>query len=437
MVRAEKEVVLYFAGWNLNRENTGHSGEVCALPWEHVSCINHAFWAVEPADGTTETSVQRRLRGAPARTAWRIVPLHPECDETDTAPSAVSPELPRGHFAQYAAMHAKWPDVRILLSIGGWTRCGFFSEMAAAPEGRASFIESCLAVLRRYVWLDGLDIDWEYPACARQADADDPDGDEGCAVFASEDADRENFTALLRELRAAMDAAFGKNEKRLTACASGAVDGALARQNWAAAAPYLDFINIMSYDLAGVWDGVSGHASGAAKTAEAAAYLMQAGVPAEKICIGSPLYGTVMRLKDVPDGPESVFGAPVEPVRPVRTPVNETMLCRFAAEAVSGYTLCERDGRIVMDSRFDRGGGGWHTEYDAQNGAAWMYNDAEGSKYARWFISYEDLLSLQEKLDMIHKNGLGGMIVWEADQDTENNAFLAQMDRGLRANDDK
>ena len=64
MVRAEKEVVLYFAGWNLNRENTGHSGEVCALPWEHVSCINHAFWAVEPADGTTETSVQRCLRGA-------------------------------------------------------------------------------------------------------------------------------------------------------------------------------------------------------------------------------------------------------------------------------------------------------------------------------------------------------------------------------------
>lgn len=149
MARAEKEVVLYFAGWNLNRENTGHSGEVCALPWEHVSCINHAFWAVEPADGTTETSVQRRMRSMPARTAWRIVPLYPECDETDTAPSAVSPELPRGHFAQYAAMHAQWPDVRILLSIGGWTRCGFFSEMAAAPEGRASFIWTARPVRAR------------------------------------------------------------------------------------------------------------------------------------------------------------------------------------------------------------------------------------------------------------------------------------------------
>ena len=44
---------------------------------------------------------------------------------------------------------------------------------------------------------------------------------------------------------------------------------------------------------------------------------------------------------------------------------------------------------------------------------------------------------MQEKLDMIHKNGLGGMIVWEADQDTENNAFLAQMGRALRADDDK
>ena len=133
----------------------------------------------------------------------------------------------------------------------------FLFRNGSRAAGRASFIESCLAVLRRYAWLGGLDIDWEYPACSRPADANDPDGDEGCVVFASENADRENFTALLRELRAAMDAAFGKNGKRLTACASGAAAGALARQNWAAAAPYLDFINIMSYDLAGVWDAVS------------------------------------------------------------------------------------------------------------------------------------------------------------------------------------
>ena len=162
------QVVLYFAGWNLNRDGRQHTGEVSSLPWERVSGINHAFWAVEPADGASESSFERKKRGAPARTAWRLVPLHPECDEGDTQPSAVCPELPRSHFAQYAALHARWPEVQILLSIGGWTRCGYFSEMAHTPEGRAGFIKECLALLRRRSWLAGLDIDWEYPACARR-----------------------------------------------------------------------------------------------------------------------------------------------------------------------------------------------------------------------------------------------------------------------------
>ena len=54
-----RQAVLYFANWNLNRR-PARKGEVCALPWDCATYLNHAFWALEPAEGKQESSFARR-----------------------------------------------------------------------------------------------------------------------------------------------------------------------------------------------------------------------------------------------------------------------------------------------------------------------------------------------------------------------------------------
>ena len=61
------------------------------------------------------------------------------------------------------------PDLRILVSVGGWTWSKGFSDMALTAEGRRRFCESAVAYVRRHD-LDGVDVDWEYPGLPGDGD---------------------------------------------------------------------------------------------------------------------------------------------------------------------------------------------------------------------------------------------------------------------------
>ena len=66
------------------------------------------------------------------------------------------------NFKALAAVRARHPRLRLLVSVGGWTWSGGFSDMAATREGRARFVASAVEFVRRHD-LDGFDVDWEYP----------------------------------------------------------------------------------------------------------------------------------------------------------------------------------------------------------------------------------------------------------------------------------
>ena len=123
------------------------------------------------------------------------------------------------------------PNLKVLLSVGGWGARGF-SGAAATQESRAVFIRSAQEIVEKY-GLDGIDLDWEYPVNG------------AWGLVASQPADRDNFTALLKEMRDA----FG--HKKLVTIAVGA--NAESPKSWVdvkAIAPLLDYINLMTYDMA-------------------------------------------------------------------------------------------------------------------------------------------------------------------------------------------
>jgi len=423
--KSEKEVVTYFANWYLDEKPAAHGAEVAGIPWDKVTYINHAFWAVAPGDGSTETTFERRSNKESARTSFKIMSTDPKSDYEDTTPSEIDPSMPRNHFAEYAVYSEKYPDVNIMISVGGWTDSGYFSEMAYTKAGRQTFVNSCIDLMNQYPWIDGIDIDWEYPGGDGGGERGEGDGDQGCPIFGTVEEDNANFAALLKDMKEAFDTKYGVGAKKLTSCASSSTGWTLPYQDWKTAAPYLDLINIMTYDMAGSWDGVTGHSSHMGGVKGAVDYFKDLGISTSKLNIGTPFYATGFMMTEIDKS--KIVGAPIEDVYINGDGLTQDTLNTFESQAVSGYTTNIDGVKVTMGTTFDNGGTGWHYAYDSEVDASYIYNDDTKSEYYKYFISYESPLSLQAKLDYIDSEGLSGIIIWECSQDATEYSMITQM----------
>lgn len=172
---------------------------------------------------------------------------------------------------QIVALKKQQPSLKILLSIGGWGS-GRFSEMAADEQYRKQFAEDCLRVVNEFQ-LDGIDIDWEYPTSSLADISSSPD-------------DTNNFTLLMKDIRQSI----GKD--KLLTLASAATAEFI---NFRDIDPYIDFVNIMAYDMA---SAPLHHAalytsenSGKNTSHDAVIKHHTAGVPYHKLVLGMPFYG--------------------------------------------------------------------------------------------------------------------------------------------------
>lgn len=298
-------------------------------------------------------------------------------------------------FAQDAAnltyltgLRKQNPALTILVSVGGWLWSGNFSAMAANQQSRAKFIASALEFVRQFD-LDGVDIDWEYPGLPGAGHA-----------FLAED--KQNFTSLLAELRAQLDAEAGQSghQKYLT-IAAGASDEYLAHTEMAKVQQYVDTVNLMAYDYYEPESSATtgNHAPlysdpadpiGVSADNTVRAY-ERAGVPAEKIVLGVPWYGHAW------GNVASLHHGLFQPGKPVPDlPVS------FA------------------DIQTSMLGHGFTRYWDAAASVPYLYNPAK-----HIFVSYEDEQSITAKSRYVVEHRMGGVMFWDYASDPSGKLLAA------------
>ena len=388
-----KRFVIYFPNWG-NYNPTHLNITVSMIPWEKVTHINHAFFQV--ADNYTLESTDKFI----------------DFDKAFEHSEGWEDGALRGHFAEYKHYKQLYPGVKLLVSVGGWTKGHNFHAMALTQERRTIFINSVIAFLQQYPFVDGIDIDWEYPGVNRAADPNDT-ADKGCPGGPE---DAVNYVALLKELREAFNA-NNMQDKLLTVAASINQNVIAQGANPSNYAQYLDYINLMSYDLHGAFERTTNHhgaiyanPNDPSETAleretfnasAAAAFFAANGFPKSKIVVGSPWYSR---------GWGGVSAGP-----------NGDGLFQPATGYERGkwddpYTSTPGGQYPWFDCKKLETTAGWTKYTDEYAKVPYLFNASQGI-----FLTYEDETSLAERCDFVINNDYGGIIVWEISGDDLNN----------------
>lgn len=295
-------------------------------------------------------------------------------------------------FARLATLKARHPHLRLMASVGGWTRSYGFSNMAASPTLRAAFIDSSVAFLRRYGF-DGIDLDWEYPGaigvpCAAGETCERPQ-------------DKRNYVTLVREMRTAFDTAGKADGRRYLVTIAAGADRKYLDDGGSAAwmvqmASVLDWINLMTYDYHGSWEAASGHLAALHGDPEGkdigttVKVYLEAGVPARAMTLGIPFYG------------KGWIGCKPGPrddglLQPCAAAVTDP------PEATFEYWRLRTQGYLDGTRGFVKG---------RASSVPYLYAPTTGT-----FITYEDEASVRDKIRYLKARGLRGAMYWELASD--------------------
>ncbi|MGW7195790.1 glycosyl hydrolase family 18 protein [Streptomyces chryseus] len=293
----------------------------------------------------------------------------------------------RGNFNQLRKLKAKYPHIKVLWSFGGWTWSGGFTEAVKNP---AAFADSCYKLVEDPRWadvFDGIDLDWEYPnACGLSCDTSGP--------------------AAFKNMMQAMRGKFGTNNLVTAAItADASAGGKIDATDYAGAAAYSDWYNVMTYDFFGAWaakgptaphsplTSYAGIPQAGFNSAEAIAKLKAKGVPAKKLLLGIGFYGrgwTGVTQKE-PGGTATgaaagTYESGIEDYKVLKTkcPANGTV-------AGTAYAHCGTD----------------------------------------WW-SYDTPATIGTKMSWAKGQGLGGAFFWEFSGDTANGELVTAINNGLK-----
>ncbi len=291
----------------------------------------------------------------------------------------------RGNFNQLRKLKKKYPHIKVLYSVGGWSWSGGFTEAAKNPS---AFADSCYNLIEDPRWadvFDGIDIDWEFP--------------NGCGVTCDASG-RDSYANLLSAVRQR----FGQNYLVTSAITADASPGGkIDKTDYAAGARHLDKLFPMTYDFFGGWaaqgptaphsplTSYPGIPQQGFTTEDAINKLKAQGVPASKMLLGIGFYGRGWTgvSQSAPGGSATGPAQGIEPgvqdykVLKVECPANGTV-------AGTAYAHC---------------GSNW-----------WSYDTPQ---------------TIAGKLNWAKQQGLGGAFFWEFSGDTSNGELATAIKNNL------
>ncbi|KAG0052947.1 hypothetical protein BGZ83_001873 [Gryganskiella cystojenkinii] len=358
----EKMVVAYWTDW------TSGAMPPEAIPFDKVTHVNYAFSIVRPD----------------------FKPVF----ETD-------------YLLKRVVKSAHANNVKVLMSIGGWTGSQYFSPLAASKQSRKVFIDGAIDMIRQNN-LDGIDIDWEYPGRLGSA----------CNTF-DEKNDAKNFLKLLQELRAAMDVLPNGADLQISlATRIVPFDGPEGiMKDVSDFSKVVNHINVMAYDINGSWGTVTGanaplEGDGLTYSGGAEAWI-QAGFPPEQINMGVPFYGrSLITKRDMTAS--QIMAAPFDKKVPIGD--NNDGLWTDPCEKTAAYSGVWKYKNLREQGVIDGNGQArapWIRKFDEESQTPWLFNPETNQ-----FISYDDRESLRLKVEFAKQKNLGGVMLWAINQDT-------------------
>lgn len=276
------------------------------------------------------------------------------------------------------ALKSRNPELKVMLSLGGWGGCETCSDVFSTDTGRMAFARSVKNLLDSFQ-ADGLDLDWEYPAISGFPDHKfTPD-------------DKPNFTKLVTELRKTL------GKKSEISFAAGGFTAYLATAiEWKKVMPLLNRVNLMTYDLVHGFSSETGHHTPLYSTSvqresvdNAIRFLDSVGVPRNKMAIGAAFYARIFEnVENVNDG----LYQPGKFKRGVPFKMYSTVL-----SADSGFVY----------------------HWDPVAKAPWLYNATQ-----KLFVTYDDTTSMRLKTAYTADKRLNGVMFWQLGEDTFSNGLL-------------
>lgn len=409
---SDLKIVGYFAQWGMYARNYRVKDIVTNGAADKLTHINYAF-----ANVSTESRcyMETRLGWGDASADYEV--KYNKDQSVDGKADEMGQPI-NGHFNQLKKLKAMYPHLKVLISIGGFSWSGRFSD-AALPENRVAFVSSCIDLYIRGnipLWayvsggtptagtnngraagvFDGIDIDWEFPAVP--AFMGDPSRNLPPNVYRPEDT--ENFTALLAEFRKQLDEVGREHGRHYELTIAAPLDKArYSKMELSKIHPYLDFINIMAYDVYGAWDADGPTNFNAPlytspdnpapvderySVETAVNGFLAEGVPPEKIVVGVPFYGR--GWTNVPNQNNGLYQSD-----PAMKPAPGLW-----EDGIEDYKRLKK-----LDYPSFR---------DPKSGTFWIFDGTT-------FWNYDDPEVIKDKMAFIKSKGLGGAMFWSLDGD--------------------